>query len=102
MRHADLEISNKHIEVIGNSVDFDDQLIILMILEILFFVGSMFYEPNTSCCNDFCSICATSYFCFLDSSVRFYIEALDHLPLFVDLHLSMLLLRGLSMILSFI
>ena len=28
LRHADLEISNKHIEVIGNSVDFDDQLII--------------------------------------------------------------------------
>lgn len=72
MRHADLEISNKHIEVIGNSVDFDDQLIIPNDSRNIVFVGSMFYEPKYSCCNDFCSICATSYFAF-GFIRRFYI-----------------------------
>ena len=72
MRHADLEISNKHIEVIGNSVDFDDQLIIPNDSRNIVFVGSMFYGPNIVAVTTFVRY-VLPLILLLDSSVRFYI-----------------------------
>lgn len=72
LRHADLEISNKHIEVIGNSVDFDDQLIIPNDSRNIVFVGSMFYEPNIVAVTTFVRY-VLPLILLLDSSVRFYI-----------------------------
>lgn len=70
LRHADLEISNKHIEVIGNSVDFDDQLIIPNDSRNIVFVGSMFYEPNIVAVTTFVRY-VLPLILLLDSSVRF-------------------------------